>query len=117
VIDSADIKAAVARGVEFLDLRDPDWWKNGDTPNGIRIETLEMGSYACCILGQRGGAINDAPEDYGAAYDRRLRELGIEDEDDEDRLGFNLPSNFADPPNWSYLTECWIEVIRARRNA
>jgi hypothetical protein len=107
----ATLRKRVARGVrEILDVKDPGWWENGTTPNGIDIDKLDMHNDAACILGQRqgGGGFWDALARYG------ITKYGPGDDNPGTEYGLNLNES-RDSRGWSKLTELWIDVIQSRR--
>ena len=111
-MNKAELKANVARGVAFLDEKDPQWWNCGGGKSKpaiegmvghIDLDKLDMADGKVCILGQRHagkfvGAVNAL---FGGDGDAALLR------------GFN--TNFNDSPAFSFLAELWASVIQSRR--
>jgi hypothetical protein len=114
-MDRRELQRAVVRGIKFLDKKDPDWWKNGTTPNGIDITRLELMSPTACVLGQR------RPDRHGT-WDDTLASYGLSGDAATD-YGFQLffedfeNTTYSQRAKWySILTELWIAIIEARRH-
>jgi len=99
-----DMQRAIVRGVRLLDIKDPDWWKNDTTPNGITLPKLDMENPRCCVIGQRNP---EEEEPYCIGIEKLGTRNGIQ-------YGFDLP--FLSKEKFSILTELWIAVIDARRH-
>ncbi|HWP38979.1 MAG TPA: hypothetical protein VNL18_15640 [Gemmatimonadales bacterium] len=87
------IKAAVQRGVRWLDRHRPGW------ENLIDPETLDLGSPCRCVLGQLDGDF------FEASWAAGLSKAGTA------RLGLSAPQGASYPS----LTAAWKRVIRARQ--
>jgi hypothetical protein len=112
------IAERVARGAEFLDEHDPDWWR-ADVPNAIDLGTLDLSNGDECVLGQRCPL---EQKEMSTGYNVQIRKLSgagqgvLEDVLDTwaDDLGFTIR---AERGHWGALTAAWRELIEARRSA
>jgi hypothetical protein len=86
---------AVARGVALLDERVPGWREK------INVETLDMGDYCFCVLGQQFG-------DFGEGLINLDFDLG--DGDLAREYGFQRLAGHSDD-EYQALTDAWREVI------
>lgn len=105
------LPSRVARGVAHLDKTDPGWWRV-DHPKSIELETLNMGSICNCIVGQRQGEYNLAPEGIPLSTNGGVP------------FGFDMPAlDTVDDPIEAHvayypaLKAEWVRIIRERRSA
>ena len=97
------IAERVAKGAAFLDEREPGWDAR------IDLDTLDLGSSHCCVLGQLHGG-------FGAG----LAATGLDDGDGRDiELGFFWTDahRFSLDDEPGALAAEWKRVITARREA
>ena len=115
----------VTKGAQFLDERDPDWWRE-DVPNAIDLDELELDRTDACVLGQRCplevlAAWNPSGEMWNAerymAYATHLSGLS-----GDWRIrwacehGFTLGGPLgAEREEWDALTDIWRVLILERR--
>jgi hypothetical protein len=119
------IAERVAKGAQFLDEHDPDWWKPG-VERAIDLEALDLGHGGMCILGQRC-PLEDAEgaHDCGQApYHARAAAIsGLLEEDAIDAwaadLGFQAAAATWGRSDGEYdtLTAEWRRFITERRAA
>jgi len=123
------IAERVAKGAQFLDEWDPEWWRE-DVERAIDLDKLRLESLDSCVLGQRCplSVLADylgMPERDLESYDRldAYRAYGgflsgidnyLEVGDWARGLGFNAHHGFAE---WDSLTAEWKRVITERRSA
>lgn len=127
----AQLQRNVVRGVKFLDKKDNGWW-NGESKSEpiihgmighIDLAVLNLADPNVCVLGQR----MRIGYEHGN-YDVAVSALGLcQRPSDTDHYaglrrqflhGFDLDDDFGREPGFfSYLTELWVAVISARRDA
>ncbi len=90
---------AVARGVALLDEKVPGWREK------INVETLDMGDYCICVLGQQFG-------DFGEGLSNLGFDLG--DADLARNYGFQRLAGHSDD-EYQALTDAWREAIVGAR--
>ena len=93
----------VIEGAKVLDIKFPGWERLIDTG------TLDIGDPDECAITQICGS-----------YEQQIARIGI---DDPTALGFHIANSDEEMPSaaskkrqYAELTECWIELIHARRN-
>lgn len=120
------IAERVAKGAQFLDERDPEWWRE-DVDRAIDLGTLELANATHCILGQRCplevlAAAERADVDglaspywaYAATLSAWTLDNGVEIERWARHHGFaGSPQGWP----WADLTAEWRKVITERRSA
>jgi hypothetical protein len=95
-IDEA--RERVARGAALLDEKEPGWRQK------VNPELLEMRSECGCIIGQ---ALDDP------VYARGLLRLGIDEEDEDSRHGFDVSpgEGWSWHASYELLQQAWLELL------
>lgn len=102
----------VNRGAALLDEILPGWVEK------IDLEALELDSDCQCVLGQLALDLNPRRfvySRYGAAIQAIEQAADIDLGAQEFFYGFNLPSNWGGPADFTDLTQEWRALIQQRR--
>ena len=92
----------VDRGAAFLDEREPEWWKK------IDVETLSLGSFCNCVLGQL--YLAEHPKTRSSSpYHAKCKELRISP--------WSADLGFFTFRSYENLTTAWRRLIRKRQKA
>lgn len=99
------IEERVAKGVEFLDSRLPDWWQT----HSINLDKFHLAEACNCVIGQVAPfpEFDDAIDagwldlDYSTAYE----------------MGFFAGHAWLNEATYDELTAEWRRVITSRREA
>jgi hypothetical protein len=125
------IAERVAKGAQFLDQHDPEWWR-ADVDRAIDLNRLHLSSAQRCILGQRCpletlNAVGESPYLSMAmrlsGQERRYliadwaSERGFEVSGDLLDLSSDDDTDEATDEEYAALTAEWRRVITERRTA
>lgn len=94
MISMDDVRIRVARGAQYLDQVQPDWWRR------IDVGTLALNSCSVCVVGQL----------FGSYYWTAEHDL------DGIAFGFSKCANDGGDRVWACLKDAWIEVIADRHS-
>lgn len=122
------IAERVAKGAAFLDQHDPEWWR-ADVGRAIELDTLNLRSMGCCVLGQRCpvgvlakymGIDQDAEDELSAESHQAYRAYGtyLSGRAGIALIDWTVAHAFnADMTEFPQLTAEWTRVITERRSA